>query len=365
MTVEDKLEKVAVFWDYENAKVWAEGIQVPLAEKIMSLIQQYGHARILRVYAKWGGTSETIVQGLYSMGFQTIHVPMGKKNSVDVMLAVDCVNCCWEHPDIGIYVLVSGDKDYIPVVNHLKAYGKYVIIIGPAEITSEHLQLSASEFFSLEDLANESGEPLAKGAEVSEKLIPYDRAIECLQRAITTAQEQGKATRFPMIDLLMRADKDFNYNGYRSIDGPDGIRFKSFGSFIEHAEKDGKVRVYSTGVFAELFLPGEDPERESSYSSKIDKIDVQYWKLALEKIEEAFEEGDPNHYLYGRYQILRTYIRELKKSGVLKVTNSAITAMLNRIIDEGLLVRQADESYRLADDYSEKKRIFLAQIGGS
>ncbi len=357
-----KSDQVAVFWDYENARVWAEGIQVPLAEKLMTLVEQYGHARILRVYAKWGG-NETTVQGLYSMGFQPIHVPMGKKNSVDVMLAVDCINCSWEHPEISIYFIVSGDKDYISVVNHLKSYGKHVVIIGPSEITSEHLQLSANEFYSFKDLADEGDEALLVQTELISDTISYDDAVNCLITAIEKAKEQGKITRFPVIDLLMRADKRFSYKGYQSISGPDGIEFKSFSSFVKRVEEEGKVVVFSTGEFAELFLSGDDPKDESSYVSSVDTIEQKDWELILGQIEKAFEEGDPTHYLYGRYQILRTYIRTLKKNHTLNVSNSTITSMLDRIIEEGLLIRQANESYRLAEDYKEKKKKFLEQVG--
>lgn len=349
-------DKVAVFWDYENARVWAEGIQVPLAERLMDLVKSHGIARVLKVYSNWR-TDETIVQGLYSMGFQPIHVPMGKPNSVDVMLAVDCIASCWEHPDIGVYVLVSGDKDYIAVVNYLKTYGKHVIVVGPSEASSEHLQLSASEFYSFEGLAKEE-DTLSRGQET----ISYEETIELLLSAIVIARDQGKPTRFPVLDQLMRGDDKSNYRGYRSIAHLDGNPFRSFGHLIKTAESDGKIVVTSTGVFAEVFLPGEDLTSESSYVPVSEEVLPEHWAIVLSEVERAFQEGKPG-YLYGRFMLLYNYVRSKKKEGKLPVTNSTIKAMLSRLVDEGLLIRQDDESYRMAGDFNTKKNDFLKDVG--
>ncbi|MHA1769703.1 MAG: NYN domain-containing protein [Candidatus Thorarchaeota archaeon] len=356
----DQSEKVAVFWDYENARVWAEGIQIPLAERVLNLVERYGQARILKVYSKWGG-SEAISRGLFSMGFRQEHVPMGKKNSVDVMIAVDCIATCWEHPEIGVYVIVSGDKDYISMVNYLKAHGRHVVIVGPSETSSEHLQLSASEFFSFEDLAEDDVLP-ATDSELKTGIISYEDALQCLGEAIESAKDQGKVTRYPIIDSMMRLNKEFEYRGYASIVRSDGSRFSSFGGFIKEAERDGACVTFSTGEFAEIFLPGENPKEESSYTTSTDNIEPKHWELVLERIEAAFSEGNPSHYLYGRFYMLYLYMRSLKKDGIFKATNSTFERMLEKIIEDGLLTKQANESYRLAENYEEKKKEFLKSV---
>lgn len=362
MVVEEKpsRDKVAVFWDYENARVWAEGIQVPLADKIMSLALEYGHPKVLKAYGKWG-KNETIAQGLYSMGIQTIHVPMDKKNSVDVMLAVDCIACKWENPEIDVYVIVTGDKDYISVVNYLKAHEKHVLVVGPSEISSDHLQLSASEFYSFEDLAEET-ESITPKIEWITGTITLDEATKCLLKAIAKAKELGKTTRFPVIDSIMRMDKTVQYRGYQSIIGPEDVPFSSFGQFIDYLESKSKIVVYSSGEFAEIFLPTENPVEESSFSPIISDIESKHWAMVLERIEKAFQEGDPSKYLYGRFHLLYFYARSLKKEGTLNLTNRTFQMMVERIIEEGLLTRQADDSYRLTDNYDSLKKDFLNRI---
>jgi uncharacterized protein (TIGR00288 family) len=364
------MSEVAVFWDYESARVWAAGIQVPLADRLMDLVRQYGPARILKVYSKWIGADDPIVQGLYSMGFQPIYAAMGKKNSVDVMFAVDCIACCWERPEIGLYVLVSGDKDYISVVNYLKTQGKKVVVVGPAKASSEHLQLSATEFFSFEDLAS-NGTEFASDEVSSEPTeealldftISYDDAVDCLHRAISNVREDGKPTRYEVVDPLMRTDSECKYRGYVSIEGSSGTRFRSFGHFIKTVSEESKVVIGTTGVFNELFLPGEDPEVESAYAPASQEILPEHWKIVLNEVERAFEEGNPGQYLYGRFMMLYNYTRSKKREGELPLTNNTIKDALSTIVTEGLLVRQEDESYRLVENYGEKKDAFLKKMG--
>ena len=61
------------------------------------------------------------------------------KNSVDVKMTADCIECAHTYPNIGTYVLVSGDSDFIHVINSLRAIGKRVIIIGVSYSTSRRL----------------------------------------------------------------------------------------------------------------------------------------------------------------------------------------------------------------------------------
>ncbi len=98
-----------------------------------------------------------------------------------------------------------------------------------------------------------------------------------------------------------------------------------------------------------------------SVSSVIDEIESKHWELVLERIEKAFTEGNPKKYLYGRFNILFFYARSLMKEGILKLTNRTFQSMLERIIQEGLLVRQEDDSYRLAENYNELKKQFLSK----
>ena len=146
------INKVAIFWDYENVKVIAEGINVPLAEALVLYSKSVGQPHIKRVYCDWSKVNKIVIQALYSLGFEPIQVSMGKTNSVDVKIAVDCLDIAIIHPSLNIFIIITGDKDFIPVVNWLKSHGKKVIIISNPENVSEHLLMSADDFVSLKEL---------------------------------------------------------------------------------------------------------------------------------------------------------------------------------------------------------------------
>ncbi len=357
-------DQIAVFWDYENAKVSAKGINVPLAEALIAYSESLGHPRLKTVYSNWRRESEVLVQALYSLGFEPIHVAMGKPNSVDVKLTVDCLNTAYRYPSIKRFIIVTADKDFIPLVNALKAMERKVTIIGRTEVVSEQLMLSADNFISLEQLSENNSESAnAKLDNSPGQTISYKDAIECLIIAINEARNQGKSTRFGVIDTLMRDNNRFRYQGVSSIRKSDGTTFSKFSGFIDIVEQDGKVKVQTIEGFKELFLIEEDPIAESEFSSQdSDKIERKHWVIIIDHVKRAFQEGDASHPLYGRFMMLFNFVRQARRSGDLTHSNRTLQNALSRLVEIGVLVKQADESYRLVENLSEKEEEFLNEL---
>lgn len=70
-----------------------------------------------------------------------------KKADWDVGLTIDAVKTA---PGVDVVVLVSGDGDYIPLVEYLKNQGKRVEVIAFGRSTSNRLKEIADEFMDLE-----------------------------------------------------------------------------------------------------------------------------------------------------------------------------------------------------------------------
>jgi uncharacterized protein (TIGR00288 family) len=70
-----------------------------------------------------------------------------KKADWDVGIVVDAVRIA---PSVDALVLVSGDGDFIPMVEYLKNQGKRVEVIAFERSASLHLKESADEFIDLE-----------------------------------------------------------------------------------------------------------------------------------------------------------------------------------------------------------------------
>ncbi|MGB7414000.1 MAG: NYN domain-containing protein, partial [Thermosynechococcaceae cyanobacterium] len=328
-------KQVAIFWDYENVKVPAGDASAPLAESLIEYAKSLGHLRVKIVYSNWRRKDERIVQTLYSLGFEPIHVSMGKTNSVDVKLVVDCLEAAYRDSTISEFIIVTGDKDFIPLVNALKDLKRQVTVIGRSENVSEQLLLSADEFVPLKQLLQNAADRQQTqgdaGAVNGQVTLSYEDAIACLVEAIGKALEQQKSTQLSTIGKLMR---DINpiYTGASSVQRPTGGVFVRFSELIRMAENEGHIRVITTsGGFKELFLSEEDPQDESDFSPPTTRqMDRQQWSLVIGEVETAFQELRP---LPSFVPLLRAVTRA-KTSGVLAfLSHGSLRKSLQRLID--------------------------------
>src|SRR6267378_244054 len=86
---------------------------------------------------------------------QRIPSPRGDKNGADINLALDALEMAFTHTHVNAFAIVSGDSDFIPLVNKLKEYGKTVFVLGGKAFTSTILQQNCHEFVSYESLLDE------------------------------------------------------------------------------------------------------------------------------------------------------------------------------------------------------------------
>ncbi len=356
-------EEVAIFWDYENIRAAAKEINVPIVDALIAYAETIGYPTIKKVYSNWKNISETINRALYSMGFETIQVSMGKENSVDVKLTVDCMDTAFKNPTLSHFIIVTGDKDYISLVNWLRNHKKNVIIIGKTETVSDHLMLSANAFVSLEELPETSPRDIDSELEQDTlELIKFEQAVECLVESISLAREQGKSTRFEVIDAIMRTMEKCNYHGATSVLKNRSNTFKSFSSFIATAEEKGIIKVQVVEGFKELFLPEDDPELESDFSTTlVDSIDKEHWGIIIEQIEEAFEK-DTEDSRITRYGFISKTVGNAKKEGRLPLSNQIIYSALNTLISLEYLLLQEDGGFQINEIYKNNFDLLFEKI---
>jgi hypothetical protein len=82
-------------------------------------------------------------------------------------------------PEIGTYILLSGDSDFASLVTKLKEYGKYVIGVGIRESSSDLLVMNCDEYYSYNALAG-----LVKNTdeEPARKWDPWELVTEAVGR---------------------------------------------------------------------------------------------------------------------------------------------------------------------------------------
>ena len=124
----------------------------------------------------------TAPQGaLYLMGVSTRNVlGTDHKNAADMQLCIDALEVMYTRPDIGTFVLVAGDRDYIPVLQHLRRQARQVLVAGFRESVSGDLlqNIGAAQFIDARDLlAPERVEQLEKRRTDRQRTIEQSRLL--------------------------------------------------------------------------------------------------------------------------------------------------------------------------------------------
>src|ERR1700730_7427838 len=151
----DGTAQVAVFVDFENLVLGAvkelpdQANPAPY-EAITRLCRGYGTASVRRAYADWanprfGSHQEDLAMNGVDL-LQVARVGIQNKNAADIRMAVDAMETLIVHPEVGVFVRVSGDGDYSPLVQRLREFGKWVVGVGTEANASRKLVSVCSEY---------------------------------------------------------------------------------------------------------------------------------------------------------------------------------------------------------------------------
>jgi uncharacterized protein (TIGR00288 family) len=149
---------IAVFVDYDNIEI---GVKSTLRREfdvslVLDTLKERGDLVAKFAYANWSrqeGATRQMAENAVQM-VQRIPSPRGDKNGADINLALDALEMAFTHDHVNAFAIISGDSDFIPLVNKLKEYGKTVFIVGGKAFTSTILQQNCHEFISFESLLN-------------------------------------------------------------------------------------------------------------------------------------------------------------------------------------------------------------------
>ncbi len=174
---------LALFIDFENI---ARGVrQRHLEERvdlraILSELEDKGRICLKRAYADWGYfkdyRSDLLQQGIEPVQvFAAGRDRDGWKNGADIRIAIDAIETVFRSPDITDFVLVSGDSDFLSLVNRLRENGKNVWGIGLKASSSQYLVKSCDQYLFYEEIAewipDEHGDGNGNGRRDSRSLL--------------------------------------------------------------------------------------------------------------------------------------------------------------------------------------------------
>ncbi len=251
----------ALLIDFDNVTL---GIRSDLTKELRTLLNSdiiKGKVAVQRAYADWRRYPQYIVP-LSESSIDLIFAPAfgtNKKNATDIRLAVDATELVFTRPEIGTFILLSGDSDFSSLVIKLKEYGKYVIGVGIRESASDLLIQNCDEYFSYSDLAG-----LTKEADTpSAQRDPW----ELVGEAVALMSRNGDVMRSDRLKQVMQQiDPNFDERN---------AGFNRFSKFVTEAGSKGLLRVakLDNGQFEVAPLdqahapkrpaPAAEPEREN------------------------------------------------------------------------------------------------------
>ena len=160
LTPPNRRKDVAVYLDFENLYVSLKTTakMEPNFELLMERCREFGRIIRCRAYADWSEFARMFTSQMFANGIEPVYVPTRKvydssargparKNSVDIHITIDIVKSLFLHEHVDTMILISGDRDYVPLINQIRQTGKDVYAIGVAGCTSSELSIAVDEMF--------------------------------------------------------------------------------------------------------------------------------------------------------------------------------------------------------------------------
>lgn len=148
---------VAIFLDLDNLVIGAKQVNLSFdINLVLDHIKKITGGRIvLRQAYGAGRQSQGLLQELAQAGFtvqSATRINSFSKNLADMQIAVNAMDTLVDGRQYNTYVLMSGDRDFTPLVQSLRKRGKHVIGVGIRHTSSSSLVELCDEYIFYEDL---------------------------------------------------------------------------------------------------------------------------------------------------------------------------------------------------------------------
>jgi uncharacterized protein (TIGR00288 family) len=255
--MEQKL-KIAVFIDFDNIEI---GVKSTLHREfdvaaVLDALKERGEIVTKFAYANWG-RQESATRALSEHAVQMVQrdpSPRGDKNGADINLALDALELAFTHDHINAFAIVSGDSDFIALVNKLKQYDKTIFVVGGKAFTSTILQKNCHEFISYESLlddnrASRPPQPQQHGQQAGGErqrgngdqrhgkrpVLDLHQAMPLVERALQVLERREVRPQLGLLkSTMLQLDSSFSERAYGA---------GSFTDFIEKLRKSDLIQV--------------------------------------------------------------------------------------------------------------------------
>jgi len=338
--VEEKL-KFAVFIDYDNIEI---GVKSTLhrefdVDVVLEGLKERGEVVAKVSYGNWSRHGAA-ARAFSEQGVQMVQrdsTPRGDKNGADINLALDALEMAFTRDHINAFAIVSGDSDFMALVNKLKQYNKRVYIVGGKAFTSTILQRNCHEFISYESLLDT---PLARSRRGSgqsaqrprpaARSLPITQTVPLIDRALRALELRGVQPQMGLLkSTMLQLDPRFTERDYGT---------SSFSTFVEKLVDQGYLAVKTVDGHYVVERKGEEAEPEGSVAaSRVDALKLLRDVLSVNG--ELLAMGIPAREIRALVQAADTTFKETDYGF------SDFAELLNLAGDKGVVRIEADQHH--------------------
>ncbi len=294
----------ALLIDFDNVTM---GMRSDLSKELKTLLDSdviKGKVSVQRAYADWRRYPQYIVP-LSEASVDLIFAPAygsNKKNATDLRMAIDALELVFIRPEIGTYILLTGDSDFSSLVLKLKEYGKYVIGVGLQESSSDILVQNCDEYYSYTSLTG-----LTKTTELDQ--AARDPWL-LVRDAVTKMVSRGDVMRSDRLNQVMQEhDPSFDEGS---------IGFSKFSKFLAEAASRGLVglKKMENGQYEITATKARSSRRQSGRPRSRRGARGSSQDLSSSSAEVATGAGDEEKEgLAQAYEALRGVLSDLHEAG--------------------------------------------------
>jgi len=257
--------------------------------------------------------------------------PRGDKNGADINLALDALEMAFTHDHINAFAIVSGDSDFIALVNKLEQYNKRVFVVGGRAFTSTILQKNCHEFVSYESIIDEPStrpqqqhqqqreprqERPQRGPQSQRVALDLGHVMPLVERALGVLDRREVQPQVGLLkSTMLQLDSTFNEKAYGA---------SSFTDFVEKLQKADLVEVLGREGRYVIRMKGAPPAEKLSAKSEgaipilrdvieTHRLEIDNGALADELAERVRQERpsfDPREYGFQEFSELLKYAQD-------------------------------------------------------
>jgi uncharacterized protein (TIGR00288 family) len=327
--MEQKL-KIAVFIDFDNIEI---GVKSTLHREfdvaaVLDALKERGEIVTKFAYANWG-RQESATRALSEHAVQMVQrdpSPRGDKNGADINLALDALEMAFTHDHINAFAIVSGDSDFIALVNKLKQYDKRIYVVGGRAFTSTILQKNCHEFIAYESVIDDRPRGGDRQERHQREDRPYEKqdkphhqqkppqqqhkrvsldlaqAMPLVERALGVLERREVRPQLGLLkSTMLQLDSTFNEKAYGASSFTDFVERLQKAEYVEVTGGEGRYMIRLKGGGAPE-KPGAKPEeaipllRDVLEDHRMEIDDGATADEVLEWVKEARGEFDPTTY---------------------------------------------------------------------